>query len=91
MQLVKNREGIRSGIKKYKFATVPAAKAAIANSLKKMINEDSNMDFWNEIGSANILLCSWLLEGKNSKELTHKMVVDAYKNCGILPALKKRK
>jgi hypothetical protein len=79
LQLVKNREGIRSIIKKYKFATVPAAKAAIADALKKMINEEDDMDFWNEIGKANILLCSWLLEGKNTKELTDKMVVDAYK------------
>ncbi|HMI78626.1 MAG TPA: tetratricopeptide repeat-containing protein, partial [Ferruginibacter sp.] len=79
LQLVKNREGIRSIIKKYKFASLPATKKAISDELKKMINEDADMDFWNEIGKANILLCSWLLEGKNTKELTDNMVVDAYK------------
>jgi CHAT domain-containing protein len=79
LQLVKNREGIRSVIKKYKFATAPVVKAAISDALKKIINADADMDFWNEIGRANTLLCSWLLEGKNTKELTDMLVVDAYK------------
>jgi hypothetical protein len=37
------------------------------------------MDFWKEIAKANALLCAWSIEGKNTKELTDKMVVDAYR------------
>lgn len=77
--LVKAKPGISSIIKKYKFAQVQKTKADIADAIKKMINADADMDFWNEIAIANALLCAWLMEGKNTKEFTDKMVIDAYK------------
>jgi len=77
--LIKAKPGISAIIKKYKFAPVQKTKADIADAIKKMINADADMDFWNEIAIANALLCAWLLEGKSTKELTDKTVLDAYK------------
>ena len=77
--LVKSKPGISAIIKKYKFTLPQQTKAALANAIKKMISADVDMDFWNEITKANALLCAWLMEGKNTKELTDKMVADAYK------------
>jgi CHAT domain-containing protein len=78
LQLVKNNTGIKNFIKKYKFATPVQAKEAIANAVKEMMDEDADMDFWNEAGKANVLLCSWLMEGKNTAALTDKLIIDAY-------------
>lgn len=80
LHLVKNRAGIKSIIKKYRFAPVVKTKADISDAITRMINADADMDFWNEIGKANALLCAWLLEGKNTKDLTDQMVVEAYGN-----------
>jgi pimeloyl-ACP methyl ester carboxylesterase len=77
--LVKSKSGISAIIKKYKFTLPQQTKAAIADAIKKMTGADVDIDFWNEIGKANALLCAWLMEGKNTKELTDKMVTDAYK------------
>ena len=77
--LIKAKPGISSIIKKYKFAPAQKTKADIAEAIKKMVNADADMDFWNEIAIANALLCAWLMEGKNTKEFTDKMVIDAYK------------
>ncbi len=77
--LIKSKPGSSSIIKKYKFASPQQTKADIAVAIAKMTNADADMDYWNEIAKANALLCAWLMEGKNTKELTDKMVVDAYK------------
>jgi CHAT domain-containing protein len=77
--LAKSTPGLSSLLKKYKFAAPQKTKADITDAIKKMINADADMDYWNEIAKANAFLCAWLLEGKNTKELTDKMVVDAYK------------
>ena len=50
----------------------------MGEALAKLINADADIDFWNVIGKANTTLCAWMLEGKNTTELTDKMVVDAY-------------
>ncbi len=78
LQLVKNNAGFKTLVKKYRFTQPAIVKAAIADEIKKMNNGEVDMDFWNEISKANMLLCSWLLEGKNSKEFTDKMVAEAY-------------
>lgn len=77
--LAKTTRGTASMLKKYKFAPAQKTKADIADAIKKMINADADMEFWNEIAKANALLCAWLMEGKNTKEFTDKMVIDAYK------------
>lgn len=79
LQLAKNNAGVKTVIKKYKFETVNKTKELIDDGVKKLISTDADMDFWNEIGKANAVLCAWLVEGKNTKELTDKMVVEAYK------------
>ena len=78
LQLVKNNAGIKTIIKKYKFTTLVKAKAAIANAVNEMNDADADMDFWNEAGKANALLCSWLMEGKNTAMLSDKQVIDTY-------------
>jgi hypothetical protein len=77
--LAKSTPGLSSILKKYKFAAPQKTKADMADAIKKLINADADMDYWNEIAKANALLCAWLMEGKNTKELTDKMVMDAYK------------
>ena len=79
LMLVKNRPGIKPIIKKYKFAAADKTKADITEAIKKMVSADTDIDFWNVIAKANALLCAWLMEGKNTKGLTDKMVVLAYK------------
>jgi len=79
LQLAKNMAGVKAVIKKYKFETVNKTKELIDDAVKKMISTDIDMDFWNEIGIANAVLCAWLMEGKDTKEITGKTVVDAYK------------
>ena len=79
LSLVKAKPGISSIIKKYKFAPAQKTKDDIAGAIRKMINSDADLDFWNEIGIANALLCAWLMEGKNTKEFTDKSVIEAYK------------
>ena len=74
--LVKSKPAI---IKKYKFVSTQKAKADIAEAIKKMTNANADMDFWNEIAIPNALLCAWLMEEKNTKEFTDKMVADVYK------------
>ena len=78
LQLVKNRPGLKTILKKYKFETPAKTKADMGEALAKLINADADIDFWNVIGKANTTLCAWMLEGKNTTELTDKMVVDAY-------------
>ena len=77
--LAKTKPGVNTLIKKYKFTAPQKVKADITDAIKKMINADADMDYWNEIAKANALLCAWLMEGKNTTELTDKMVTDAYK------------
>ena len=77
--LVKNRPGIKTIISKYKFTAPAKTKADITEAIKKMVSADADIDFWNVIAKANALLCAWLLEGKNTKELNENMVVHAYK------------
>jgi CHAT domain-containing protein len=77
--LAKAQPGVGTLIKKYRFAQPQKIKADITNIIKNTTSSDADMDFWNEITIANALLCAWLMEGKNTKELTDKMVIDAYK------------
>ncbi len=79
LMLVKNRPGIKNIISKYKFTAPAKTKADISVAIKKMVSADADIDFWNVIAKANALLCAWLLEGKNTKELNENMVVHAYK------------
>ncbi|MEP7237218.1 MAG: CHAT domain-containing protein [Ferruginibacter sp.] len=78
LQLAKKQAATKAIIKKYKFAEVNKIKADIADAIKQMVSDELDIDFWNVIGRANALLCAWLLEGKNTKELTDKLVLDAY-------------
>ena len=78
LQLVKNHTGIKSVIKKYRFSSTAKIKADINAAISKMVNQDADIDYWNEIARANALLCAWLLEGKNTKGLTDKLVIEAY-------------
>ena len=78
LQLVKSKPGIKTIIGKYKFAAPAKVKAAIAEALNNMINADADIDFWTATSQANALMCAWLLEGKNTKDLTDAMVLDAY-------------
>ncbi len=80
LQLLKNNAGIKNIIKKYKFSTPVKAKADIAEALKQMLDADADMNFWDEAAKANMLLCAWLMEGKNTAALTDKQVIDAYNN-----------
>jgi hypothetical protein len=41
-------------------------------------NQGADMDFWYEISMANAILCRWLLEGKNTADISDKQVVEAY-------------
>ena len=78
LQLVKNKPGLKSIIKKYKFATAVMAKAEIAAALKVDVNQNVDMDFWLKTDPANILLCAWLLEGKNTKDISDVIIEEAY-------------
>ena len=78
LQLVKNRQGLKTILSKYKFEAVSKTKAYMADALGQLINAEADIDFWNVIGTANTTLCAWMLEGKNTVELTDKMVVNAY-------------
>ncbi|MFM6925979.1 MAG: hypothetical protein ACKOU7_10800, partial [Ferruginibacter sp.] len=78
-------------IKNYKFVPVQKAKDDIVSAIKKMINTDADMDYWTEIGIANALLCAWLMEGKNTKDITDKMVIDAYKKVWNIAGLQNKK
>lgn len=78
LQLVKTRAGFKGILKKYKYTPVSEARAEMEALFNQLVNADADMDFWNEIEKANAILCSWLLEGKNTKDLTDKEVVEAY-------------
>ncbi len=78
LQLVKTRPGIKTIIAKYKFTPAGEIKAHLTAVTQSMANVDVDMDYWVEINSANIILCNWLMEGKDSKELTGKMIIDRY-------------
>jgi len=78
LQLIKNTTATKAAAKKYKFTTAAKAKEDIANTIKVIKDADADMNFWYEAAMANLLLCSWLMEGKNTALLTDKMVIDAY-------------
>jgi len=78
LQLVKNNAGIKSIIKKYKFVVPAKAKEDIALAIKEIDDADADMNFWKEAGKANVLLCAWLMEGKNTETLTDKFIIEAY-------------
>lgn len=78
LQLVKNHAGVKTVLKKYKFATLPQAKKALADASADNVQKDADMDYWTEIAEANTQLCAWLLNGKNTRELNSKSVTEAY-------------
>ncbi len=76
--LIKNRAGMKSLLKKYKFSILNKAKEELAAIIKKTSNADADIDFWNEISKANAGFCYWLLAGGNSDVMTEKELIDNY-------------
>ena len=61
-----------------KMLSLRAAKEKMGLLVKDKTKPEVDMDFWDMARIANASLCLWLLEGKNTGEMTEKRVVDAY-------------
>ena len=67
-----------SGSKKGKMPSLKAAKDSMDLIIDSQSKSDADMDYWTEVSIANATLCRWLLEGKNTKDLSADKVYATY-------------
>ncbi|MGB4845633.1 MAG: CHAT domain-containing protein [Ferruginibacter sp.] len=77
VQLKKRKWGT-SIPRKYKLPTLQAAMEQMAAIVKANPAVQTDMNYWDEVNTANARLCQWLLEGGKSKTLTSNIVIDSY-------------
>ena len=77
---------VQAGSQKWALSQAKAGKRPSLKYAKERIDEiikgkaksDADMDFWVEISIANAILCMWLLEGKNTAQVSEKALAGYY-------------